>query len=250
MDYDKTSLACTYDLGRGYDPETLSHWMEIISRSVGERTILNILDLGCGTGRYSAALASTFGATVFGLYPSKTMLAEALKKPQNERVQYLHGRGEEIPLPDSSVDMVFISMAFHHFADRPRVIAECRRVLRESGTVCLRGGTTDELDTYPYVPFFPRTAAIFQQVLHSRKEIEELFKQCGFRTGFYELVTSQVALNWPEYAEKIMHRADSVLIQLTNDEFQEGMAHLREYASLHPTEPVIEQIDYFCFHRA
>ena len=43
------------------------------------------------------------------------------------------GVGESIPLPDESVDMVYVSHVLHHATDVGRVLAEARRVLGEEG---------------------------------------------------------------------------------------------------------------------
>ena len=58
MDYDLTDIPVGYDRGREHGPEFLNLWMnEIESRLDGQR-ITEILDLGCGTGRFSEGLAA------------------------------------------------------------------------------------------------------------------------------------------------------------------------------------------------
>ena len=69
-----------------------------------------VLDLCCGTGRYSEALAAYFDAGVIGLDPSTKMLDQARKKLRDPRVRYQTGHGEAIPLADDSVDLIFMSM--------------------------------------------------------------------------------------------------------------------------------------------
>jgi SAM-dependent methyltransferase len=65
--------------------------------------ISGILDLGCGTGRYSEALAGHFDAQVIAIHRSAKMLAEARKKSA-PRVEYARASGESLPLRDSSVE--------------------------------------------------------------------------------------------------------------------------------------------------
>ena len=55
MDYDRTKMPAAYDAGRGYPPAVLAFWLEVISRWVPTGTVSDIVDIGCGTGRYSAA---------------------------------------------------------------------------------------------------------------------------------------------------------------------------------------------------
>jgi SAM-dependent methyltransferase len=53
-----------------------SLWLGVISQRVPDGAP-DILDLGCGTGRYSAAHADLFNARVIAVDPSLKMLAEA-----------------------------------------------------------------------------------------------------------------------------------------------------------------------------
>ena len=133
MDFDRTSLPAVYDAGRGYSPEMLNRWMAAISRAADtSKPIDVILDLGCGTGRYSGPLADWFSAKVIALDPSEQMLAQARRKNSRD-VTCVLGSGEDLPLPDSSVGLVFMSMVFHHFAQPAKVARECRRACSARG---------------------------------------------------------------------------------------------------------------------
>ena len=92
-----------------------SKWMDVLTDRVEADAITKIADLGCGTGRFSNSLAEQFQADVIGIDPSTKMLREALNRPGSERVFYVGGTAEALPLPDESVDLIFISMVFHHF---------------------------------------------------------------------------------------------------------------------------------------
>jgi ubiquinone/menaquinone biosynthesis C-methylase UbiE len=247
VNYDQTEMPAAYDAGRGYSPAVLARWLEVISQSVPKGSISKILDLGCGTGRYSNALADYFEANVIGIDPSEKMLAQARRKA-SERVRYYRASGESIPLRDASVDMVFISMAFHHFERPDRAAAECRRVLRREGSVCLRAAAIDRIESYAYVDFFQGSRPILYRALQSQAYIEWLFARAGFQLIRHELVPSEAAESWHAYAEKIAYRADSILVQLSNQEFEEGLAALREHAKTAPLhEPVTEPVDFFVF---
>jgi ubiquinone/menaquinone biosynthesis C-methylase UbiE len=247
MDYDKTRMPSAYDAGRSYPPAVLAFWLEVISRWVPQGTVWDIVDIGCGTGRYSAALANHFDARVVALDPSEKMLAEARKK-SSPRVRYEHASGEALPLADASMDLAFMSMVFHHFAHPDRVAQECRRVLRPTGAICLRACTVEPSGSYAYVPFFPGTRAIMNKSLTSRARIESVFAAAGFRLVVHERVPSQSAESWNAYAEKLAHRADSILVQLPDHEFEQGLTAVRKHAATRPPdEPVIDPLDFFVF---
>jgi ubiquinone/menaquinone biosynthesis C-methylase UbiE len=250
MDYDTTAMPAVYDAGRGYSRQTLDRWLAAIETAAGgSRPIEAILDLGCGTGRYSGALAERFGAAVIAVDPSEKMLAESRRK-NAPNVTCLQGHGEQLPLGDGSVDMVFMSMVFHHFADPRQVARECHRVLKPGGIVVLRGASTDQIDGYPYLPFFPRTEQLIRRSIRSVEAMQAPFRAAGFEPTLHEIVMSEVGASWPDYAEKVALRADSILVQLSDEEFAAGLAALRAHAAAQPADqPVIEPVDLLAFRR-
>jgi ubiquinone/menaquinone biosynthesis C-methylase UbiE len=247
VNYDKTGMPAAYDAGRGYSPGVLAYWLGVISQSVPKGSVAEILDLGCGTGRYSNALADYYDASVTAIDPSEKMLAAARRKA-SPRVRCDRASAESLPLHDASIDMVFISMAFHHFEHPDRAAAECRRVLHANGVVCLRAGTIERTENYAYVQFFPGSRPILNRVLQSQAFIESTFARAGFKLIRHDLVPSQAAESWEAYAKKLAYRADSILVQLSDHEFEDGLAALREHAKMAPPhERVVEPVDFFVF---
>jgi ubiquinone/menaquinone biosynthesis C-methylase UbiE len=250
MDYDKTSMPANYDAGRSYAPAVLAYWLNVVSRHTTGAAIADILDLGCGTGRYSEGLASHFGARVIAIDPSEKMLAVARMKAGGS-VRYERAQAEKLPIASASIDMIFISMALHHFGDAQQALRECGRVLRPAGLICLRAGTSEQIENYPYLPYFPSSREIIERMLQSKGEIETLFEHAGFRLTGYELVSSQTAASWSEYADKVSYRADSILTQLSDPEFAAGLEALRAHASTrYDGQPVVEPVDFFVFRRS
>ena len=81
MDYDRTTIASTYDAARGYRPEVMARWLDLVAAHAPPQPKL-VLDAGCGTGRFTGPLAERFGARVIGIDPSERMLAEARRKAE------------------------------------------------------------------------------------------------------------------------------------------------------------------------
>jgi len=249
MDYDATDIPTAYDRGRDHGPEVLDLWMNVVSSHVEGQRIKTILDLGCGTGRFSEALALRFDAEVIGIDPSKKMLEQARGKVSDHRIRFELGHGESIPLPADSVDLIFMSMVFHHF-DNPKLAAsECRRVLRTGGTVFLRAGICERISSYPYVDFFPGSVRVLEECLSTSARMREVFEAAGFRTVASEVVTQEIAPSYAAYAEKLAAGADSVLASLSESEFAAGMQALRSHAARVDHQPVFEPIDVFVFRQ-
>jgi ubiquinone/menaquinone biosynthesis C-methylase UbiE len=247
VDYDRTSIPEGYDRARDHGPEALALWMSTVESRVHGRPIRRILDLGCGTGRFSQALAARFDAEVVAIDPSEKMLAIARRKPHEPRVHYEPGRAEAIPLEARSVDMIFTSMTFHHFTDRALVARECRRVLSDVGALVVRTASREQIDSYAYVRFIPVTRGIHEEVLPSLADVRDTFQGAGFRLVSSELVTQTIAPTWAVYAEKLAAGGDSVLARVSATELEAGLERVRRHAAAVDPQAVTEPIDLLVF---
>jgi SAM-dependent methyltransferase len=110
-----------------------------------------VLDLAAGTGKLTRLLVERF-ARVIAVEPLDGM--RAVLEELVPEAEALAGEAEALPLPDGSVDAVFIGEAFHWFGGPPAV-AEIARVLRPGGTLVLlwneRGGPTTPALPEPYL---------------------------------------------------------------------------------------------------
>jgi ubiquinone/menaquinone biosynthesis C-methylase UbiE len=93
------------------------------------------LDIGCGTGEFTAELAAA-GANVVGID-----VAEAALRRARTRHPALDFRIAEIdgtlPLRDNEFDLVWASEVIEHVADTARWLSEVRRVLAPGGRLLL-----------------------------------------------------------------------------------------------------------------
>jgi demethylmenaquinone methyltransferase/2-methoxy-6-polyprenyl-1,4-benzoquinol methylase len=104
---------------------------------------MKALDLGCGPGALSYALAENADplAEIHGVDISDDQLnyARAHAGCFDCRLEFHHASMDELPFPDASFDLVMTSMALHETppAVRRGAIAETARVLKHSGSFVL-----------------------------------------------------------------------------------------------------------------
>ncbi|MCF4995811.1 malonyl-ACP O-methyltransferase BioC [Pseudomonas syringae] len=90
------------------------------------------LDLGCGTGYFTRALAERFVASEgVALDIAEGMLNHA--RPLGGAEHFIAGDAERLPLQDASCDLIFSSLAVQWCADFESVLGEAFRVLKPGG---------------------------------------------------------------------------------------------------------------------
>jgi ubiquinone/menaquinone biosynthesis C-methylase UbiE len=97
---------------------------------------LDWLEVGCGTGALSAEIvAECAPRDLIGIDPSDGFLAKAREAVPDIRADFRLGDAESLALDDESRDVVVSALVLNFVADRPRALAEMRRVCRGGGTV-------------------------------------------------------------------------------------------------------------------
>ncbi|MEV0911252.1 class I SAM-dependent methyltransferase [Streptomyces hokutonensis] len=99
-----------------------------------------VLDIGCGTGRFTVPMAAA-GARVSGLDISRAMLdvTEGKLAAQGLSADLHEGDMADLPFEDNSFDVVTSMLALMHIPleDRERVFAEVSRVLKPGGKLVI-----------------------------------------------------------------------------------------------------------------
>lgn len=99
-----------------------------------------VLDFGCGPGRFTLDLADLVHGTAIGVDPVQRLLDLA---PRAENVRYLLSDGELIPLPDDSVDVVWVCLVLGGIRELDETIAELERVARPETLLFVAENTSD-----------------------------------------------------------------------------------------------------------
>ena len=247
--YTQVETANRYDSARALPQQTKTLWMDALKSSIPGPGIGKILDLGCGTGRFTAALGEVFGCPVVGVEPSSAMLNVAMSCSESN-IEWKQGQAESIPLESQSVDLVFMSQVFHHFVEPRQALREIERVLTPAGFLAIRNGTREHNGKLAWLKCFPEAYEIEEKRTPSAHELRELVCAQSFELISQRTINQLFASSYDEYFEKISRRGLSALIAISDEAFQEGLERLRHWVELQPRDlAVYEPVDLFIFQK-
>ena len=122
-----------YHLGFQYATEQLANKLE----GLGVDSSWQVLDVCCGWGVPTRYVAGRLGCRITGVDITQRSVDFAEKVTKGTEVEsliaYKQGNALELPVEDGAVDLVWSQDGFCHIPNRPRVLAECLRVLRPGG---------------------------------------------------------------------------------------------------------------------
>jgi ubiquinone/menaquinone biosynthesis C-methylase UbiE len=172
---------------------------EAVLSALGPVEDRRILEVACGTGRFTTMLADQ-GADVVGLDVSAEMMSQGRAKARGagvtDRLEFMRGDAGRLPFPDDRFDAV-LAMRFFHLMDEPTpFVRELRRVA--TGQVVF-----DTFNRASARRLYTRLLPMGSR-LYSRSEVESLLAAGGLRLageshdfvlpfGFYRGLPGRVA---------------------------------------------------------
>lgn len=249
VDYDERQYR-VYAQARALSETTIAGWMSVFARHAPPARPLTVLDLGSGTGRFTPALAGTFGGPVYGVEPSGRMREVAEEHAENPAVTYLDGSAEAIPLPDACCDLVLMFLVLHHVRDQAAAAAEIARVLRPGGRLLIRSAFPERLPELLWYDYFPGARTVDEQVFPRMDHTIDLFTGAGLRFVTLDEVQQEIAGSLSEYAERLRLRGSSTFERLTEEEIAAGFSALDAAVDAESRpRPVIEDGDVLVFEQ-
>jgi ubiquinone/menaquinone biosynthesis C-methylase UbiE len=163
----------------------------------GLREGMRVLDVGSGLGGPARTLAAEFGCRVTGLDLTEAfcIAAEGLTRRVGlgDKIEFRRGNALDMPFEDSAFDVVWTQFAGMNIADKERLYAEVRRVLRPGGVFAFHEvmrGATDELH---YPVFWANEPSI--SFLRPPEDIRRILASKGFQEKAWNDLSHQ-SVEW------------------------------------------------------
>lgn len=187
----------------------LAHAQSLVAAAAPRTATL--LDIGCGAGHLSFALAPAVGR-VISFDPSEGMLevlAAAAKARGLSQIETRRGSAEGLPFTTRELDLVCTRFSAHHWMRLETAIAEMARVVKPSGYVLIIDTMTSEdalVDTHL------QTMEVLRDPSHVRNRSVTQWRKLLGASGLVEIEHRSwpLRLEFKSWTERMRTTADRV----------------------------------------
>lgn len=248
---DYAQISEVYDAARRNDRPHVEWWLRRLAEVGGLRTGTRLLDLGCGTGRWTIPLVERTGCHAVGIDSSPEMLAKARAKGQTGRITWLVGDVNAPPVPPESFDCALMSLMLHHLEQPVIALRAAFAALRRGGVLLVRQGTLEQIIDDVAHRFFPEALTIDRKRTPLRAEVDNWLTEAGFDHVTAEPIRRPTHKSPHEWLLEAEPRVCSVFRMISDEAHARGLARLREYIDAQPDDPwlVEEELTLFVARR-
>ncbi|MFI5361427.1 MAG: class I SAM-dependent methyltransferase [Elusimicrobiota bacterium] len=165
------AIGATYRATRRADPAITRDLARLIVLKDGSR----FLDVACGTGNYTRALAA-LGGRWHGIDVSETMILQA---QENAAIDWRQAAADALPFEDASFDGLVCTLAIHHFSELLSPFREAHRVL-DKGRFVIFTSFPEQMRAYWLCRYFPQMMRRSIEKMPSRETLLSTLRTAGF----------------------------------------------------------------------
>jgi len=236
---DYNDISQVYDTSRMANAETTRNLVSLLHIN----NTSNILDMGCGTGNYSAAL-QPFAKSIIGIDISKGMIEQAQTKFPH--LTFICGDVTNLPFNANTFDGAFAIQVLHHIEKKLTFLEEVYRVLRSGACLAIDSCSHQQLRTFWLYYYFPKGLDLDLARIPDCGEIASLLERAGFSNVSIEISYTDIAVEHekPEhYLNKDYRDGQSTFCLISKEDIESGCKKLREDIASGAVESVIRQFE-------
>jgi ubiquinone/menaquinone biosynthesis C-methylase UbiE len=208
--------AATYDELRPTD----ENWWEVYEALVREGDLAGrrVLDVGCGTGRFAAQLSPQ--ARVWAVDQSPQMLDVARARAPG--VRFREASVDALPFKDGWFERATMWLVIH-LVDRPRTLAELRRVLGPGGRLAIATFDSSYFGLFWFRDYFPSMEEIDRARFPTRSDFEAELPMAAFGAPRFTRISQRATVSRDVALERIRGRHIATFDLISDGEYRAGL---------------------------
>lgn len=210
----------------------VSDIVELAELKVGQ----SLLDLGCGTGRFTIPFAYNFGLDVTGADKSPAMLRRAHEKDFKKLCKWVEYDAESFPLYKDCFDSIFVCHLLHHLSRPLRAINNCYTMLKPRGVMIIRYGAWSQIKNDTVHTFFPEAKEVDKNRTPEIEDVENWLEKRGFIDIASSVTSQQTYDSFESLLKALPLKTKSVLTLISEKSFHIGLAHLKRHIESNPND--------------
>ena len=235
ISYDRISRI--YDVSRTVNIETVRKLVRLLN--VNSDSVF--LDLGCGTGNYTAALQKA-AKTLVGIDISKGMIEQAQAKfPE---IHLICGDVTSLPFDSETFDGAFAIQLIHHIKKKEIFFKEAHRVFRKGGCLAIHSCSHRQIRAFWFYHYFSKGLEVDLARIPDSDEIILMLERAGFSNIGIEVCYQDevVTHETPQsYLDKNYRDSISTFAFLSQKDIEAGCRKLQKDIASGFVERLVEQ---------
>jgi len=209
--------AAAYDELRPAD----ENWWEVCEALIREGDLggRRVLDVGCGTGKFAAALSER--AKVWGVDASPEMLEVA--RSRAPRVRFKQVSAEALPFKDGWFERATMWLVVH-LLERARVFAEAHRVLGVGGRIAIATFDPSYFGVFWFRDYFPSMEEIDRARFPTQAGLERELPAAGFEAPSFTRLSQTASVSREQALDRIRGKHIATFDLISDDEYEAGVA--------------------------
>ena len=206
-----------------YTPDNIAYWSPIFVMHLQARPEHVVLDVGCGTGGFTQAIANETGARVIGVERNASLLSHAQQHRAGPNCEWHRASAEALPLGEGSVDRVVASLILHQLERPNDLLTEAARVLKPNGRLVVRTVEPEDAAVRAPFRFFPTVAEAHRNRMPDLAAIQRDASVAGFDHVVTDRVVRHKRLDLQDEVAKFQRDAAERYPFLSTRELAKGI---------------------------
>jgi SAM-dependent methyltransferase len=237
-------VAPCYDSVRKMDEDNLDKWLSDLIRYGRITRAKRVLELGCGTGRFTVPLWKKTRAKIVGFDLSESMIEIARSKDPSGDITWRLGDAADTKFPDCSFDCVFMVFVLHHLNNQIKALREIYRVLCPGGRVVIGTPSYGQFRKDVLYKLFPDLLTLDLARFPSIPRLKELMIAAGFSNVTSHYVKGKPAyLSRKQYLDWVLQKPLSGFPLLPQNKFEKCLSRIKR------VQPGTQFKQCFVYHR-